>query len=103
MKKNPEHAIGLLPVIERVYPSLASLPACWTIIGARWGNIGLVKAAEKLGKDGRPFIATMKRIAPNLASRSKTAKHGATLLKAETALKAAIKAYEAKYGVVKID
>jgi len=103
MKKNPEHAIALLPAIERIYPSMSSLPACWTIIGARWGNIGLVKAAEKLGKDGRPFIATMKRIAPNLASRSKTAKQGATLLKAETALKAAVKAYEAKYGVVKID
>jgi hypothetical protein len=103
MKKNPEHAIALLPAIERTYPSMASLPACWTIIGARWGNIGLAKAAEMLGKDGKPFIASMKRIAPNLASRSKTAKQGATLLKAETALKAAIKTYEAKYGVVKID
>jgi len=103
MKKNPEHAIGLLPAIERIYPSMAELPACWTIIGARWGNIGLVKAAERLGKDGKPFIATMKRIAPNLAARSKKAKHGKTLLEAENALKAAIKAYEAKYGVVRID
>ena len=103
MKKHPEHTIALLPAIERIYPKLEPLPASWTIIGAGWGNIGLVKAAGMLGKDGRPFIATMKRIAPNLASRSKTAKHGATLLKAETALKAAVKAYEAKYGVVKID
>ena len=45
MKKHPEHAIALLPAIEYVYPDLESLPASWTIIGARWGNIGLAKAA----------------------------------------------------------
>jgi hypothetical protein len=103
MKKHPEHAIPLLPAIERIFPDLEALPASWTIIGARWGNIGLVKAAEMLGKDGRPFIATMKRIAPNLAGRDKKAKQGDTLKKAEAALQAAIKAYENKYGVVKID
>jgi len=103
MKKHPEHAIALLPAIERIYPKMAELPACWTIIGARWGNIGLVKAAEMLGKDGKPFIATMKRISPNLASRRKSGKQGATVKKAEDALKAAVKAYEAKYGVVNFD
>lgn len=103
MKKNPEHAIPLLPAIERIYPDLEALLASWTIIGENWGNIGLVKAAEMLGKDGKPFIATMKRIAPNLASRSKTDKQGEPLKKAEEALKAAIKAYEDTYGVVKIE
>jgi len=102
MKKHPEHIIGLLPAIERIYPNMPALPASWTIIGARWGNIGLAKAAERLGKRAKPIIATMKRIRPNLASRSKTAKQGATLKKAEDALNAAIKAYENKYGVVKI-
>jgi len=103
MKKNPEHAIALLPAIERIYPTMEALPASWTIIGARWGNIGLAKASEMLGKDGRPFIVTMKRIAPNLASRNKKSKQGATLKKAEEALQSAIKNWEAKYGEVKIN
>lgn len=100
MEEYPELAIALLPAIERTFPKMPGLHAAWVILGARWGNIGLVKAAEMLGKDGEPFIATMKRIEPNLASR---VKQDASLLKAETTLKAAVKAYEAKYGVVKID
>ena len=103
MKKRPEHVIPILPAIERIYPKLAPLPASWTIIGAGWGNIGLAKAAERLGKDAKPIIASMKRIYPNLASRSKTAKHGETLKKAQDALEAAVKAYEDKYGKVEID
>ncbi|MHC4249941.1 MAG: DUF6288 domain-containing protein [Planctomycetota bacterium] len=103
MKKHPEHAIPLLPAIERIYPDLEPLPASWTIIGARWGNIGLAKAAERLGKDGRPFIASMKRIQPGLDARPKNAKHGDTLKKALDTLKAAVKAYEDKYGEVTID
>ena len=40
-------------------------------------------AAEKLGKDGKPFIASMKRIQPNLESRtSKKDKQAATLQQA---------------------
>jgi len=103
MKKSPEHVIAILPAIERIYPKLEALPASWTILGARWGNIGLAKAAERLGKDARPVVATMKRLYPNLAARSKTAKHGETLKKAQDALEAAVKAYEDKYGPVEID
>ncbi len=103
MKKHPEHAIAILPAIERIYPSMEALPASWTILGARWGNIGLAKAAEMLGKDGKPFVASMKRIYPNLASRSKSAKHGTTLKKAQDALEAAVKAWEAKYGKVAVN
>ena len=103
MKRRPEHVIPILPAIERIYPKLAPLPASWTIIGARWGNIGLAKAAGRLGKDARPVIASMKRIHPDLASRSKKAKHGETLQKAQDALEAAVKAYEGKYGRVEID
>ena len=102
MKKQPEHVIPILPAIERIYPKLETLPASWTILGARWGNIGLAKAAERLGKDAGPIVASMKRIHPNLASRSKTAKHGKTLKQALDALEAAVKAYEDKYGEVKI-
>jgi len=103
MKKQPEHVIPILPAVERIYPKLAPLPASWTILGARWGNIGLAKAAERLGKDARPIVASMKRIHPNLASRSKTAKHGKTLKQAQDALEAAVKAYEDKYGQVKVE
>ena len=102
MRKNPEHAIGILPAIERIYPKLETLPAIWVLKGAGWGNIGLIKAAEKLGKDGKPFIASMKRLAPNVALRlSKKNRQAKLFGETETAMKAAIKAYESKYGVVK--
>jgi hypothetical protein len=101
MKKNPENAIPLLPAIERIYPDMDALPASWTILGANWGNIGLAKAAAKLGEGGRPFIASMKRIQPNLESRPKDSKQGATLQQALDALKEAVKTYEDQYGEVK--
>jgi len=103
MKKNPEHAIALLPAIERVYPDLEPLPACWTIIGARWGNIGLAKAAMMLKEDGRPFIAAMKRIYPNLVARDKGGKQGKVLIEAQTTLEETVRQWEAAYGKVKID
>ena len=102
MPKNPEHAIPMLPAIERVYPQMESLHAYWVINGARWGNIGLLQAAEKLGKDAKPFIASMKRLLPNVAMRSVKGRDAKKFTETGTALKAAIKAYEAKYGVVKI-
>ena len=62
----------------------------------------IAKAAAQLGEDGRPFIASMKRIQPNLESRcSKKAKQGDTLQKALDALKEAVKTYEDKFGEVK--
>lgn len=103
MKKHPEHAIGLLPAIEGVYPDLEALPASWTIMGARWGNIGLAKASEKLGKEGKPFIASMKRIRPNLASRcARKDRQLATLQKALDTLDDAVKAYEDQFGEVSV-
>ncbi len=103
MKKNPEHVIPLLPAIERIYPNMEPLPATWTIIGARWGNIGLAKAAVMLKQDGKPFIATMKRIYPNLAGRDKTGKQGKPLTEAQAILEKTVKEWEAAYGEVKID
>jgi len=103
MRKNPEHAIGILPAIERIYPYMEALPASWTIIGARWGNIGLAKAATMLKEDGRPFIATMKRIYPNLAARNKKAKQGKVLTQAQETLEKTVKKWEATYGEAKID
>jgi hypothetical protein len=103
MKKNPEHAIPLLPAIERIYPDMEPLPATWTIIGARWGNIGLAKAATMLKEDGKPFIATMKRIYPNLAARDKGGKQGKFLIEAQATLEETVKQWEAAYGEVKTD
>ena len=103
MKKNPEHAIPLLPAIERIYPNMEPLPATWTIIGAGWGNIGLAKAAVMLKEDGKPLIATMKRIYPNLAARDKNGKQGESLIEAQTTLEKTVKEWEAAYGEVKID
>lgn len=100
MKRKPANAIPILPAIERVYPDLQTWPAVWVVIGARWGNIGLAKAADKLGKDGAPFIRTMKRIYPNLAGRDKSGKHGKELQKAQDLIESTVKAWEAKYGKV---
>ncbi len=103
MKKNPENAILLLPAIERVYPQLESLPASWTIIGANWGNIGLAKAAMQLKHEGRPFVASMKRIRPNLAARDMNGKQGATLRQALATLDETIEQWEAEHGEVTLD
>jgi hypothetical protein len=103
MQKHPEHAIPLLPAIERIYPSMAALPASWTILGAGWGNIGLAKAAAQLGEDGKPFIASMKRIESNLEVRCAKKDHqGATLQKALDTLKKAVKDWEEEFGEVEV-
>lgn len=104
MGKHPEHAVPLLPAIERIYPSMEALPASWTIIGANWGNIGLAKAAEKLGEDGRPFIASMKRIQPNLETRcTGKPRQIATLQKALDMLKKTVQDWEKEFGAVKLE
>ena len=103
MKKHPENTIALLPSIEKIYPDMEALPASWTIIGARWGNIGLAKAAMQLKEKGRPFVATMKRIYPNLQARNKKSKQGKTLAEAQETLEKTVREWEAKYGEVKID
>ena len=104
MKKHPENAVPILPSIERVYPHLGDLPASWTVVGERWGNIGLAKAAELLGEDGRPFVDSMKRIRPDLEaltkSSGKQAKHTRQAL---ARLDELVKAYEAQFGRVKTE
>jgi hypothetical protein len=102
MKKHPQNAIAFLPAIEGAYPTMGALPASWTILGARWGNIGLAKAAAQLGKDGKPFIASMKRIQPNLEARCNKKDHqGATLQKALITLKKTVEDWEKEFGEVK--
>jgi hypothetical protein len=104
MKKHPENAVPILPSIERVYPHLGALPASWTVEGERWGNIGLATAAELLGKEGRPFVASMKRIRPDLAAMTKsTAKQAKNTQQALGRLDEIVKAWEAKFGGVKTE
>jgi hypothetical protein len=103
MKSQPANAAPLLPAIERIYPELEALPASWTVSGDRWGDIGLARAAELLGEEGRPFVASLKRIRPDLEARSKTTKQGDTLQQALDRLEEVVKAYEDKFGEVKIE
>ena len=102
LKKKPENVIPLLPAIERVYPELLERRGCWpcwTIAGEGWGNIGLAKAAASLGKDGRPIIATLKRMQPKLESHVQREKN-VQFQESLDALKESIKTYEDKYGQV---
>ncbi len=102
MKKHPEHAIPFLPAIERAYPTLDALHASWTIVGARWGNIGLAKAAIMLKKEGGPIIASMKRIQPNLEARcAKKDRQGVTLQKSLETLKKTVVDWEKEFGKVR--
>ncbi|BCX50322.1 hypothetical protein HAHE_42300 [Haloferula helveola] len=103
MKKSPEHAVPLLPAIERIYPELEELPASWAISGAKWGNIGLAKAADLLGEEGRPFVASMKRMRADLEARPKNGKQGKTLQAALDRLNEAVTSYEDKFGEVPVE
>ena len=75
--------------------------SCWTIVGERWGNVGMAKATEKLGPKAGPIVASMKRIQPNLEARLKNLRKGdkkaAEIQKALDTLREAVQAYEAKY------
>ncbi len=101
MDKQPGNLIPLLPAIERIFPELNADLACWTIVGDRWGNSGMVKVAARLGKDARPIIASMKRLQPNMESRPTNTKQGPMIQKALDTLKETVNAYEAKFGEVK--
>lgn len=101
LKKNPEHIIPLLPVIEKYYPAMDGALGRWVVVGEGWGNIGLATAAARLGKDARPVIATLKRIAPTLEARDP--KKDKDLPKAIETLHATIKTYEDKYGPVTLN
>ena len=102
MKNHPEHVIPLLPAMERIFPKLQGLLAIWLFSGAGWGNIGLVKAAEALGEDAGPIIATMKALLPDLLTRPKTdMRRVKEFQKVQESVKKAIETHEKKYGVVK--
>lgn len=102
MQRHPENAVPFLPSIERIYPDLEPLPATWTVTGARWGNIGLAKAGEMLGEDGRPFIESLKRIRPQLEAMTKSRdKQARNTLQALARLDEVVKAWEGKFGGAK--
>jgi hypothetical protein len=102
MKKHPQHVIPLLPAMVRTFPKLNGQLGVWLFTGERWGNIGLIKASEVLGKDGWPVVAAMKTMMPELMTRPEKEKRSAKEFQAAIdAVKKAIEAYEAKYGQVK--
>ena len=102
MKNHPEHVIPILPAVERVFPKLKGLPGIWVFSGARWGNIGLTKAAAELGKDAGPVIASMKAMLGELKKRAQSGDRDAEAYQ-ETldAATQTIEAYEKQYGPVR--
>jgi len=104
MRNHPEHVIPLLPAMERIFPKLRGGPAIWVFTGARWGNIGLVKAAAALDKDAAPVIASMKAMLPELEKKARIGDRDAKAYQEtlETVTKA-IAAFEKEHGVVKPD
>jgi len=101
MKNHPEHVIAILPAIERVFPQVTGQAGNWIFTGARWGNIGLVKAAAALGKDAGPIIASMKTMLPEIKSRSLKGREAKTYQVAMKAVAKSIEDYETKYGAVR--
>jgi hypothetical protein len=102
MKKHPQHLIPLLPAMVRVFPKLNGQLGLWLFTGERWGNIGLIKASEVLGKDGWPVVAALKTMLPELMTRPAKEKRSAKEFQtAVEDVKKTIAAYEAKYGAVK--
>jgi len=103
MKKHPEHVIPLLPAMVRIFPKLEGWPGIWLFTGARWGNIGLVKASAALGKDAKPVVAAMKTMLPELKTRPRADKRQTKQYKdTVAAVEKAIADYEARYGQVKV-
>jgi hypothetical protein len=103
MKKHPQNLIPLLPAMVRIFPKLNGQLGLWLFTGERWGNIGLIKASEVLGKDGWPVVAAMKTMLPELMTRPEKEKRSAKEFQAAIeAVKKAIAAHESKYGEVKL-
>ncbi len=100
MANHPEHTIEFLPAIEKILPDLGG--ATWLVFsGARWGNIGYVKVSEKLGKEAKPVIASMKRLLSALEKQAKSkGGHSERLREAIEPAAKAVQEYEKKYGVV---
>jgi len=104
MKNHPQHVIPLLPAIQRVFPKLKGLPGIWVFTGARWGNVGLVKAAAALDKDAGPVIASMKVMLPELEKRAQSGDRDAkTYQETLETVTEAIESHEKKHGVVETD
>ncbi len=102
LKQHPENIIPLLPTMVRVFPKMEGSFALWLYTGEGWGNTGMIKAAEALGKNAGPVVAAMKAILPGLTARTDANKRNAEqLTKTIEAAKKAIEAYESKYGEVK--
>ena len=100
MKRHPEHVVGMLEPIQRMTKVMRGQQCGWLLTGARWGNIGLVNCANKMGKDATPVVATIKAIIPDIEKAATGAK-GKMINEALDAARACVETYEAKYGNVK--
>lgn len=100
MKQHPEHVLGMLEPVQRMMKNMKGQQCAWLLTGARWGNIGLVNCAKKMGKDATPVIATIKAIIPDI-EKAATGKKTAVIAEALDAARECVRAHEAEYGTVK--
>ena len=101
MKRHPEHVVGMLEPIQRITKVMRGQQCAWLLTGAKWGNIGLVNCANKMGKDATPVVATIKAIIPDIEKAATGGKKGKMINEALDAARACVATYEAKYGTVK--
>ena len=100
MKRHPEHVVEMLEPVQRMTKVMRGQQCAWLLTGARWGNIGLVNCANKMGKDAAPVVATIKAIIPDI-EKAATGKQAKMINEALAAARACVETYEAKYGRVK--
>ena len=99
MQNRPEHAILMVPAAQRLMKNMDGLQVIWLFTGARWGNIGLVNAASKLGEDAKPIIAGLKAMRPDLEAKA-IGRYKKEMEETLSKVDACIADYETKYGKV---
>jgi len=84
----PEAAPQVIDALPRLLPGLNSTMYTWVFTGDVWNNPGLVKSAQRLGKDAEPVIAGLKELLPGLKERRDLEKkqRGRSLKQLETAV-----------------
>ncbi len=101
MQKHPEHAILMVPAAQRLMKNMDGGWVIWLFTGARWGNIGLVNCANKLGEDAKPIIAGLKAMRPDLEAKAKvTGRSKKQMEEVLAKVDTCIADYEGKYGKV---
>ena len=70
----PEAAPQVVDALPRILPGLNNTMYTWVFTGDVWNNPGLVKSAQRLGKEADPVIAGLREMLPALRERMEQAK-----------------------------